>query len=192
VFAAVFAILVALLATARGATASHTPPLACPNGFGWGHQCWTKPEGQEFANWLRARGVSPRGWARRHPQLATVFPSTWPGPSWDRIDRDLHSAIRYFAAAQHVSYQWLHACIHSEGGHGPTSYPVGAAGEHGPSQFLPGTFSSFAPSAWADYRREGIHVPARFRGWDSDTGQVAVHAWAFAHGLSWHWYGTGC
>lgn len=110
---------------------------------------------------------------------------------WALFERDLHKSAKKATLVWGISYNWIHSCMHGEGGHGP-SFPVGAAGEHGPMQFLSGTFWRMAPQAWKAYAKRGIRIPKQYYDWDSTVGQVWTAAWAFAHGYSHEWFGRGC
>lgn len=154
------------------------------------------------------------GWQVVKPRRS----SPWIG-KWTRIDRNgIHASL--FAASRvfGVSYLWLHACNHSEGGHVATlrlraSLRTGAqpgwntTGSYafGPMQFMLsskpaplrwpfrwGTFGSYMYAAFADARRRGTPVPTRFRRPDSNLGQAVVAAYMFARGHSGQWTGAGC
>ena len=112
-------------------------------------------------------------------------------------------AIAWAAQRWGVSSSWLHACAHSEGGHGrfidnkpyirttvPRLYGTRYDGD-GWWQYLTDTWTWMSNQAWKD-GRGGDRPPGRFRRIDSKLGQAYVTAWAFSRGLSYHWYGASC
>ena len=117
---------------------------------------------------------------------------------WERLDRDIHRATAFAADLFGVSYAWLHACMHSEGGH--HGWPPNWAGAGGPFQFLSGTFKGMSVPTWPELkpgsftaaRNKGAPVPLKYRNWYSDLGQALTAAYAFSRGYSYHWYGSGC
>lgn len=133
-------------------------------------------------------------------------------PQWQKLDRDLHAALAYASKRWGVSYSWLHACAHGEGGHGrfidnkpyirtsvPRIFGYRYDGD-GWFQFLNSAHSGGFPTktwewmsnaAWKDGRKGG-RPPGRFRRVDSKLGQAYTAAWAFSRGHSSHWYGDGC
>ena len=112
---------------------------------------------------------------------------------WRRLDGDFHKSLRAATRFWGVSYDWLHACAHSEGGHGPKFvWGSDGAGSFGPFQYLSGTFAWMSNEAWKATRRKGLRIPIGYKRIDSMVGQTWTAAWAFSHGLSYHWYGRGC
>lgn len=108
---------------------------------------------------------------------------------WQYRDRDLHAAIDWASKRWKVSASWLHACAHSEGGHG--RFIVNGHGAHGWFQFLRGTWTWMSNAAW-QAGRGGARPPAKYKRIDSKLGQAYTAAWAFSRGYSYHWYGYGC
>jgi hypothetical protein len=180
-------ILIALFYT----SAAQPAQITCDRGFAWGQECWTKNEGRAFATWLGTRGASPKLFRQRHPELAATFTQPWPpvkpAIDWERLERDFHKALRHAAGRFGVSFDWLHNCAHSEGGHGP-AFVWGSSGDYGPFQYLAGTFEFMSRSA---FQTRG-HPPMKYRDRGSIVGQTWTTAWAFSQGLSYHWYGSGC
>jgi len=138
--------------------------------------------------------------------FATKVPTVPPPASydWERLDSDFHKSLRAATTLWGVRYDWLHACAHSEGGHGPRILAPGGAtdaqmdvgtwyGSVGFFQFLDGTWRWMSNEAWKATRREkNLRIPWRYHDVRSVVGQTFTAAWAFAHGLSYHWYGRSC
>jgi hypothetical protein len=51
--------------------------------FPWGEECWSRFEGQQFADWLEERGLRPEAWKKNYPELAKVFRQPWPPLSYE-------------------------------------------------------------------------------------------------------------
>jgi len=112
-------------------------------------------------------------------------------PNWRVLDRDIHKAISYSSRTWHVSASWLHACAHSEGGHG--RFIINSVRSSGWFQFQPSTFTWMSNAAWKEGRKRGlVRPPLRYKRLDSRLGQAYTAGWAFSRGLSYHWYGRGC
>lgn len=145
----------------------------------------------------------------------------WPASNpwirrWTVADGSIHPALSLAGRIFGVSYGWLHACVHSEGGHVSarklrralrwgTQPGWNTAGSYafGPFQFMLsekpapratewGTFGAYAEAAFTSARLRGQPVPYRFRRPDSNVGQAVVAAFMFSHGHSGQWTGAGC
>jgi hypothetical protein len=196
----VLLLVVIVLATAASVQAhprwKHEEQLAAPLV----HEIrWFRAE----ANDLR-RAMGERPWLTRRyeitrPYLRPWLHELWQGRwrearadwnryyrSWEAQERDWHLALSRAAARFGVSYSWLHACNHSEGGHAFVWNRQGS-GAFGPMQFMSGTLY-----AYVDDARRAAGFPVRYARWDSYVGQAYTAAYMFSRGLSSHWTGSGC
>ena len=114
---------------------------------------------------------------------------------------DFHKTLQWGAKHWRVSYSWLHACVHAEGGHGPQMiWNTQGSGAYGPGQFLPGTYTRMAENAYWSLRRGGLRVsralffdPKRPQGRpDTAHGQALAMAHAFSTGRSGEWSASPC
>ena len=148
-----------------------------PQGNGWR----TSP-GRDYRAWVYQR------WRTRAQACAEVR------ATFEARDRDVRKAIRWAAQEWDVSAVWLTACAASEGGLDATRIVYGAeppptGPDTGWFQFLPGTWAWMSNEAW---KATEPSPPPRYRRILSPVGQAYTAAWAFSHGLSYHWFGRGC
>lgn len=114
-------------------------------------------------------------------------------PSWWQLNADLHKSARWAADVWDVSYDWIHNCAHGEGGHSVDIRIRGAAGEYYWWQYLWGTWEWMSNEAWKTARQLKMErPPLDYKRVSSPLGQAFTTAWAFSHGLSYHWFGRGC
>lgn len=131
-----------------------------------------------FRTWIRDL------WRTRHQEARNQWREYF--ASWEALENDWHRALSSAAARFGVSYSWLHACNHGEGGHNRyADNPISDA--TGTMQFMPGTFYGNAPAAF-----RAAHVPARYMNIFSFVGQAYTAAYMFSIGQSRQWVGAGC
>lgn len=133
----------------------------------------------EYRRWALRLWAERRAEARRELRESEA--------RWERLDRDWHAALHFAADRFGVSFDWLHACNHSEGGHG-MGWNYQGSGAFGPMQFMEGTFLGMSRRAF----EAAPEIPDEYRRWDSRLGQAVAAAWAFSRGYSYHWVGSGC
>lgn len=105
---------------------------------------------------------------------------------WNARNADIHKAIWGASRAYGVSASWLHACVHSEGGHGRWVWNTSGSGAGGWFQFMRGTFYGYV------HKAQRGKFPARFKNWNSRVGQAYTAAYMFKIGESKQWTGHGC
>ena len=134
--------------------------------------------------------------------------ATTASPKWAELDRNIHLSINYSAQTWGVSASWLRSCSATEGGHGrfvdnlpylPGAVPGDTIHGYrydgdGWFQFLTSTWRRMSSAAWPAGYRLGPHKtpPTRYRKINSRLGQAWTAAWAFSHGRSGEWFGSGC
>ena len=108
---------------------------------------------------------------------------------YERLERSVPDAARWAAREWNVAASWLISCARSEGGLDAGHVAIGTHGDTGWWQFLHGTWTWMSNEAW---KAKKPSPPPRYRRITSPVGQAYTAAWAFAHGLSHHWFGAGC
>ncbi len=100
---------------------------------------------------------------------------------------DFHKALRWGSVFFGESYDWIHACVHGEGGHGPRLvWNLGGGPYYGPGQFHSGTYTRMSAGAFWEMRSRGVFVQRSFF-WDLSYPQgrpdtLMGQALAMAHG----------
>jgi len=110
---------------------------------------------------------------------------------WASLNQNFHQSLRLAASTFRVSYQWLHACAHSEGGHG-FIYSNSGSGAFGPFQFIRSTFYGNVGAAFQRAAARGTAIPIGYERWDSYLGQSFTAAYMFSIGESYEWTGAAC
>ena len=145
-------------------------PYAVGNG-------WRTSPGRTYRGWVYAR------WYGRANACADVR------RQFEARERDVNKAIAWAGTYWNVDAGWLRACAASEGGTDATRVVIGTHNDTGWFQFLPGTWAWMSNAAW---KAGDNPPPPRYKHIESPVGQAYTAAWAFASGLSYHWFGRGC
>lgn len=138
---------------------------------------------------------------------------------WAARDESIYPAMRVAAAVFHVSYYTLKSINDGEGGNinprtlhrslcsgSQPGWNLRGSYAFGPMQFMLskkpacsggwGTFSTYASRAFAEAKRLGFPIPARFKSPASNVGQAITTAYMLANpkstgGIS-HWCASQC
>lgn len=158
-----------------------------------------------------AATARPVGRNPRNCADARYLAGVWPDRShrerlvtetWLRDQRTLEeqtswqAAIREVQAAYPGSDAWIDSCSRSEGagasGEGPYVLNHQGSGASGWMQFMPSTFWRMYRAAAAELKARGFTIVAASAAITSRIGQAMAAGWAYTHGATGEWSGSGC
>ena len=167
-----------------------------------------------YSKWRAVRGLEtpyPAGRKPQHCADAHYLAEVWPKRSYQaRLvtekwleERMLSEQATWIAAieeAQSVypgSGPWLRSCSSTEGAGRSLSINYfqlnhQGSGAGGWLQFMRSTFERMFAAAKADAEARGFIVPRSAASWSSRLGQALAGGWAYTHGATGEWYGSGC
>jgi hypothetical protein len=122
-------------------------------------------------------------WVARRWQKAAFGYRSW-NNTIEHADRDFDLAAKLATFVfPKITYERLWSRANVEGGHGKWVWNTQGSGAGGWFQFMEGTYYGRSDEAFAEARKQGFPLPAKFNSWRSLVGQNITAAYMFDLGL---------